>query len=47
MYTSLPGKTQPKSENKSMPLPDQTQQNYGDPPLPTKKKTGEELFRHT
>ena len=33
IYTLLPGKTQPKSENKSMPLPDQTQQNSEDPPL--------------
>ena len=33
IYTLLPGKTQPKSENNFLPLPDQTQQKSEDPPL--------------
>ena len=34
---TLPGKTQPKSENNYIPLPDQTQQKSNNPPLPNKK----------
>ena len=37
--TPMPGKIQPKSEKKYMPLPDQNQQKYENPPLPTKTKT--------
>ena len=33
MYTLLPGKTQQKPENKSMPLTSQTQQKYDNRPL--------------
>ena len=36
--TLLPGKTQLKFENKSMPLPDQTEQNSENPPLTAKTK---------
>ena len=31
--TTIPGKTQPKSENKSMPLPDQTKKKTENTPL--------------
>ena len=36
-FTLISGKTQPNPENKSIPLPDQTQQKSEDPPLPNKK----------
>ena len=32
-FTLISGKTQPNPENKSIPLPDQTQQKSEDPPL--------------
>ena len=34
--TTLPGKNQPKTENKYMPLPAQTQQKYENTPLNVK-----------
>ena len=43
----LTGKTQPKSENNYMTLPDQTQQKYDNPPPPAKAKTCEGEGRMT
>ena len=40
-YTLLTGNTQSNPENKSMPLPDQTQKKSDDPPLSANTKTGE------
>ena len=45
--TPLPGKTQPKFENMSVPMPDQTQHNLDNRLLTAKKKFGKEAIRRT